>query len=195
MFAPECVDEVERLSELTGFDQEAGAIDFPYSGRFSHVQSTPWGRENEKVVFALRLPIFDCYSLQLSLISWRLVCCWLKCLFEVEDESTRARGRGQFPKFGAVRKKLDADFGGCAAGKKLLRVFDSSMWAAVLLAVSKREEESVDVDQDYFHSGCTGNAERHLQNQPRMFADFHGSSKFLGGAGLRPGPTQDLSFV
>ena len=98
----------------------------------------------------------------------------VEMLLEAVDESTRARGRGQFPKFGAVRKKLDADSGGCAADKKLLRMLDSSIWLAVLLAVSKREEEWADVDQDYFHSGCTGNAERHLENQPRIFTDSHG---------------------
>jgi hypothetical protein len=83
-------------------------------------------------------------------------------LIEVEDESTRARGRGQFPKFGAVREKTAAYFGQGAAIKKILRMFDSSMWCAVLLAVSKREEEFVEGDRDYFHSGCTGNAERQL---------------------------------
>ena len=83
-------------------------------------------------------------------------------LFEDEDESTRARGRGQFPKFGAMRKKAAADFCAGAAIKKLLWVFDSSMCSAVHLAVSKREKESVEVDRNYFHSRCTGNAERQL---------------------------------
>ena len=36
MFAAECVDEDERFSELTGFDQEASAIDFPWRGVFFH---------------------------------------------------------------------------------------------------------------------------------------------------------------
>ena len=43
--------------------------------------------------------------------------------------------------------------------RKLLRMFDSSMWSAVHLAVSKWEMECAEVDRDYFHSGCTGNAE------------------------------------
>ena len=36
MFATECVDEDERLGKLTGFDQEASAIDFPWRGVFFH---------------------------------------------------------------------------------------------------------------------------------------------------------------
>lgn len=109
-------------------------------------------------------------------------------LIEVEHESTRARGWGQFPKFGALRKKMAADSGVCAVGRKILQVFDSSMHSAVLLAVSKREEESLEVDHDYFHSGCTGNAERHLENQPRIFTDSHGSanSEVRAGSGTRP---------
>jgi hypothetical protein len=39
MFATKLVDERERLSELFGFDQEAGAIDFPFCGQFPHVRS------------------------------------------------------------------------------------------------------------------------------------------------------------
>ena len=124
-------------------------------------------------MFRLRVLIFHFYFLRLSLFAGGAVFL-LEMLLEAVDESTRARGRGQFPKFGAVRKKLDADSGGCAADKKLLRMLDSSIWLAVLLAVSKREEEWADVDQDYFHSGCTGNAERHLENQPRIFTDSHG---------------------
>ena len=34
MFAPECIDEDERFSELASFDQEAGAINFPCSRVF-----------------------------------------------------------------------------------------------------------------------------------------------------------------
>jgi hypothetical protein len=43
-----------------------------------------------------------------------------------------------------------------------MRVFDFSMRSAVLLAVSKWEDGSMDAGRDYFHSGCTGNAERQL---------------------------------
>jgi hypothetical protein len=83
-------------------------------------------------------------------------------LFEVEDESTRARGRGQSPKFGAVRKNQLLILAGAQRAGTLLEELDSSIQRAVLLAVSKREEEFVEADQDYFHSGCTGNAERQL---------------------------------
>jgi len=41
-------------------------------------------------------------------------------------------------------------------------MLDYFMCSAAHLAVSKREEEFVEVDQDYFHSRCTGNAERQL---------------------------------
>jgi hypothetical protein len=73
-----------------------------------------------------------------------------------------------------VRKKVAADFFLVQQAGELLRLLDSPIWLAVLLAVSKWEEESVAVDQDYFHSGCTGNAERHLENQPPIFTDSHG---------------------
>src|SRR5579863_10247640 len=39
MFATERVEECERLSELLCLDQETGAIDVPFSGRFPHVPS------------------------------------------------------------------------------------------------------------------------------------------------------------
>jgi hypothetical protein len=112
-------------------------------------------------MFDFRLPIFDFYSLQLglfaggvTLVEWNVV--------EDEDESTRAGGCGQFPKFGAMRKNRRLIFVQAAQSRKLLREFDSSMWSAVLLAVPKREEEPMDADRDYFHSRCTGNAERQL---------------------------------
>jgi hypothetical protein len=44
------------------------------------------------------------------------------------------------------------------------------MRSAVLLAVSKWEEESVNVGWDYFHSGCTGNAERQLPDVGSQFS-------------------------
>jgi hypothetical protein len=83
-------------------------------------------------------------------------------LFEDEDESTRAGGRGQFPKFGAMRKKSTADSRAGSVVTKIVRQFDSSMWSAALLAVPRREKELTEVDRDYFHSGRTGNAERQL---------------------------------
>jgi len=48
MFAAEGVYEKERLGELPGFDQEAGAINLPCSRGFSHVHLPFGGRENEK---------------------------------------------------------------------------------------------------------------------------------------------------
>jgi hypothetical protein len=48
MFATERVDKEERLGELSSFDQETGAIDFPCCRSFSHVHLPFGGRENEK---------------------------------------------------------------------------------------------------------------------------------------------------
>jgi hypothetical protein len=55
MFPTERVDEEERLSELPGFDQEAGAINFPCSRGFSHVY-LPFGGGRMKKYF----PLCDC---------------------------------------------------------------------------------------------------------------------------------------
>jgi hypothetical protein len=127
----------------------------------------------------LQLPTFHFYSIQSGLFAGGVFLVD-EMLIEAEDESTRACGEGQFPKFGAVRKKAGTDLGACAAGKKILQAFDSCMRSAGLLAVSKREAEFGEVEQDYFHSGCTGNTEMHLENQPRIFTGSHGSIKFLG---------------
>jgi hypothetical protein len=123
----------------------------------------------------LQLPTFHFYSIQSGLFAGGVFLVD-EMLIEAEDESTRACGEGQFPKFGAVRKKAAADFGARASGMKILQGFDSSTRSAALLAVSKREEKSVEVDQDYFHSGCTGNTEMHLGNQPRIFTDDQSNS-------------------
>jgi len=48
MFPAERVDKEERLGELSSFDQETGAIDFPCCRIFSHVHLPFGGRENEK---------------------------------------------------------------------------------------------------------------------------------------------------
>jgi hypothetical protein len=48
---------------------------------------------------------FDFYSLQLSLFAGGINYCWLNVV-EDEDESTRARSRGQLPKIGAVAEKI-----------------------------------------------------------------------------------------
>jgi hypothetical protein len=48
---------------------------------------------------------FDFYSLQLSLFAGGINYCWLNVV-EDDDESTRAKGRGQLPKFGAVEEKI-----------------------------------------------------------------------------------------
>jgi len=73
----ECVDEEERLSELSGFDEEARAIDFPGGTSFSHVHLPFGGRENEK---AFSLPIsLATLSSSASLPEASLVC-WLKCV-------------------------------------------------------------------------------------------------------------------
>lgn len=66
MFPAERVYEGERLGELPGFDQEAGAINFPCSRSFSHVPFPFWGRENEK---AYSIADFDFRSLQLGLFA------------------------------------------------------------------------------------------------------------------------------
>jgi hypothetical protein len=51
----------------------------------------------------------DFYSLQLSLFAGGNNYCWLNVV-EVVDESTRASGRGQLPKFGAVEGKIGERF-------------------------------------------------------------------------------------
>jgi len=48
MFPAERVDKDERLGELSSFDQETRAIDFPCCRSFSHVHLPFGGRENEK---------------------------------------------------------------------------------------------------------------------------------------------------
>jgi hypothetical protein len=74
------------------------------------------GRENEKAFW-----ISDCrfrfYSLQLSLFAGGINYCWLNVV-EVVDESTRERGGGQLPKFGAVDEKIGKGFSGRAVIKK-----------------------------------------------------------------------------
>jgi hypothetical protein len=57
-------------------------------------------------------------------------------------------------------KKSDGDFPGWVAMKKIPEAIDSANWNAVSLAISDWEYESGDEDQDNFHSGCTGIAER-----------------------------------
>lgn len=54
MFPAKWVDEKKRLGELSSFDEEARAIDFPCRRGFSHVHLPFGGRENEK---AFSLPI------------------------------------------------------------------------------------------------------------------------------------------
>jgi len=47
MFATERVDKREGLGELFCLDQETGAIDVPFCGRFPHVAFTLWGKESK----------------------------------------------------------------------------------------------------------------------------------------------------
>jgi hypothetical protein len=54
---------------------------------------------------------------------------------EDEHESTRARGRGQFPKFGAVRKKETIDFAGRAGLKRIPGAGGPALWLVAILAV------------------------------------------------------------
>jgi hypothetical protein len=65
--------------------------------------------------------ISDCrfrfYSLQLSLFAGGINDCWLNVV-EVVDESTRASGGGQLPKFGAVDEKVGKGFSGRVGIKK-----------------------------------------------------------------------------
>ena len=74
MFPAECVDEDERLGELSGFDEEAGAIDFPCCRSFSHVH-LPFGGGRMKRRFRIATADFDFYSLQLSLDAGGVVSC------------------------------------------------------------------------------------------------------------------------
>ena len=71
-------------------------------------------------IFALRLPAFDSCQLQLSLIAGDV---FFRSLNFVEDmdESTRPRGGGQLPKYGAVEEKLDMVFLKWMAIKKIYR--------------------------------------------------------------------------
>jgi hypothetical protein len=76
MFASECVDEEERLCKLSGFDQEARAIDFPCGGCFSHVHHPSGGGRMKR---RFRFATADFCSLQLSLVAGGVVnFCWLK---------------------------------------------------------------------------------------------------------------------
>jgi hypothetical protein len=90
----------------------------------------------------------------------QLIICWLKC-FEDGDESTRASGGGQLPKFGAVEEKTGRWFLEMSGDEgNLLEGIDSAIWRAVFLEGSDWEEKFIVVDQRNFHSVCTGNAER-----------------------------------
>ena len=109
VFPPERVDEDQGFGKLSGFDQESGAVDFPCSRRFSHVSFTHRGEGRMKRHIRLN----DC-RFQL-LLSPAKPLCRRRDLFVNDccmrlDESTRVRGRGQFPKFGASEEKLGARF-------------------------------------------------------------------------------------
>ena len=109
MFPAECVDKEKGLGELSRFDQETRAINFPCGGCFFHVHLPFGGRENEKA-FRNATADFDFCSLQLSLFAGGIfICCWLNVVKD-EDESTRPKGGGQLPKIGAVEEKSLADF-------------------------------------------------------------------------------------
>jgi hypothetical protein len=110
MFPPKCIDEQQGLGELAGFDQEARAIDFPCGGCFSHVHH-PSGGGRMKRRFRFATADFDFCSLQLSLVAGGVVNFLLaENVIEDEDEFTREMGRGQLPKFGAVRENAQAEF-------------------------------------------------------------------------------------
>jgi len=110
MFPPKCIDEQKRLGKLAGFDQEARAINFPCGGCFSHVHH-PSGGGRMKRRFRFATADFDFCSLQLSLVAGGVVNFLLaENVIEDEDESTRAMGRGQLPKFGAVEENAQAEF-------------------------------------------------------------------------------------
>lgn len=72
---------------------------------------------------------FDFCSLQLSLVAGGVVNFLLaENVIEDEDESTRAGGRGQLPKFGAVEENAQAIlWDGSGSGKSVERT-DSAMW-------------------------------------------------------------------
>jgi len=104
-------------------------------------------------------------------------------LVEDEDESTRARGRGQLPKFGAVVEKIGWLFFRMGCGQENSNAIDSANWGAVSLASSDWEGEPGDEDQENFHREFTGNTERRFslvvgctrdENQTR-----HGFSRIL----------------
>jgi hypothetical protein len=79
MFAAECVDEEERLGKLPGFDQEAGAIDFPCCRSFSHVHLPFGGRENEKAFSHCDCRFRFLLSPAQPRCRRRCQLCWLKC--------------------------------------------------------------------------------------------------------------------
>ena len=62
---------------------------------------------------------FDFCSLQLSLFAGGVINLLAESVIEDEDESTLAMGRGQLPKFGAVRENAQAEFVGWIGIKKI----------------------------------------------------------------------------
>jgi hypothetical protein len=59
MFASDGVDEDERFGELPSFDQEASAVNFPFSGHFLHVPFLPRGGRDENRFLICECQIFD----------------------------------------------------------------------------------------------------------------------------------------
>lgn len=77
MFPSERVDEEQRLSELSSFDEEACAIDFPCGTSFFHVHLPFGGGGTMKRHFTADFAI---YSLQLSLVAGGIVNLLAECV-------------------------------------------------------------------------------------------------------------------